>query len=191
MQRVLIYMTLATAMVLGWNGWSILLPRAAAEPERAHRRSVTNATVSFGSWQSDPPLERFPTASPGTRNHHEVLPHQVTIKAGGAVNFLIGGFHQVLVYNAGTRPGDIDANSTVLSTGVPNNAELIDDAAHRIYQGLDPSRLQLVDPLGGALVVRDRVEVVHFPKPGTYLVICGIRGHFVNDSMFGFVKVLP
>jgi len=32
---------------------------------------------------------------------------------------------------------------------------------------------------------------VFFPKPGIYLVICGIRAHFVNDGMFGFVTVLP
>lgn len=191
MQHVFIRLILAVALVLCSNAWLISLPRAAAEPDKAHRRPAGNATVSFGAWQSEPPLKRFPTVSPGDRNRHEVLPHRVTIKAGSAVNFVIGGFHQVLVYDAGTQPGDIDAEHTVLSTGVPNNAELIDDDADRIYQGLDPSRLQFVDPLGGAIVVRDRVEVVHFPKPGTYLVICGIRGHFVNDGMFGFVKVLP
>ena len=38
---------------------------------------------------------------------------------------------------------------------------------------------------------RDRVEVVHFANPGTYLVICGVRNHFVNDDMYGFVRVLP
>jgi plastocyanin len=31
--------------------------------------------------------------------------------------------------------------------------------------------------------------VVHFSKPGTYLVICAIRSHFVNDGMYGFVVV--
>jgi hypothetical protein len=32
---------------------------------------------------------------------------------------------------------------------------------------------------------------VHFSNSGTFLVICGVRPHFVNDGMFGFVKVLP
>jgi hypothetical protein len=32
---------------------------------------------------------------------------------------------------------------------------------------------------------------VYFEKPGTYLVICGVRDHFVNDHMYGFVTVLP
>ena len=67
---------------------------------------------------------------------------------------------------------------------------VIDDPTNRIYRGLDPS-LQPLD-LGGAFL-QDRVEVVFFPKPGTYLVICGVRGHFLGSAtqppMFGFVKV--
>jgi len=33
------------------------------------------------------------------------------------------------------------------------------------------------------------VESVRFTTPGTYLVICAVRPHFVNDGMFGFVEV--
>ena len=41
---------------------------------------------------------------------------------------------------------------------------------------------------------RDGVEVVQFTKPGTYLVICARKSHFINSTtgefqMFGFVKV--
>jgi hypothetical protein len=36
---------------------------------------------------------------------------------------------------------------------------------------------------------QDRVEVVHFPAAGTYLVICGILPHLQED-MFGWVKVI-
>jgi uncharacterized cupredoxin-like copper-binding protein len=43
----------------------------------------------------------------------------------------------------------------------------------------------------GMEFVQDRVEVVQFTKPGKYLVICGVHGHFFNDDMFGFVKVRP
>ena len=152
-----------------------------------------NATLSFGAWQTEPPLDRFPASSPGERNEHRVLPHRVKIKAGGAVNFIISSFHQVIVYDAGTRPDDIDATNTTPSTGIPAEVPLINDAQDRIYRGLDPSRLALLGvpvqdppvPLG----VRDRVEVVHFPKPGKYLVICGVQDHFVEDQMFEFVKV--
>jgi hypothetical protein len=98
------------------------------------------------------------------------------------VNFIISGLHQVIVYDDGTRPDDIDTTLTTTTTGAtPSPAVvLIDDPTHRLYRGLDPS-----------LHPRDRVEVVHFPTPGTYLVICGVRSHFVNDGMFGFVTVQP
>jgi plastocyanin len=154
----------------------------------------STATVSFGQWQTGPlELNRFPNLSPRERNNHQLIPNEVTIKAGGAVNFLIGGFHQPIVYDDGTQPEEINVNTPTPPTPTrgPNPfppLALIDDPTNRIYRGLDPS-LQPLD-LGGERG-QDRVEVVLFSKPGTYLVICGIRGHFVNDGMFGFVTVLP
>jgi len=136
-------------------------------------------------------LDRFPNLSPRTRNNHQLIPNEVTIKAGGSVNFIIGGFHNPTVYDDGTQPEDIKTVVGVNTTTTrgPNPfpaAVLIDDPTNRIYRGLDPS-LQPLD-LSGAFG-QDCVEVVFFPTPGTYLVICGVRGHFVNDGMFGFVHV--
>ena len=147
---------------------------------------LASATVSFGQWQSDPPFDRFPSNNDRTRNHHTLTPFEVTIKAGGAVNFIIAGFHLVLVYGDGTQPGDIDTTNTILPTVLPPpptppGPPLINDPANRIYRGLDPSAR------GG---VQDRVEVVHFPNPGTYLVICGVLPHFLG-GMIGYVRVLP
>jgi hypothetical protein len=79
---------------------------------------LATATVSFGAWQTDPPFDRtLPTLPPPstqgpndrTRNEHQLIPNAVEIKAGGAVNFIISGFHQILVYEEGTQPGDFDA----------------------------------------------------------------------------------
>jgi plastocyanin len=151
----------------------------AAPLAMADDRRPTNATVSFGAWQTDPPFDRFPNSSPGARNQHRVIPKQVRIRAGDVVNFINSGTHQLIVYDDGTEPGDIDADLTILSTGVPADTPLIDDPTNRIYRGPDPT-----------LFPRDRSEVVHFPNPGTYLVICGLQSHFVEDRMFGFVKVL-
>jgi len=111
-----------------------------------------------------------------TRNDHLLIPQEVKIKAGGAVNFIISGFHEPVIYDAGTQPGDID--DTLVVPGPP--VALIDDPNNRIFRGLDP-RTQS----------QDRVESVRFREPGTYLVICAVHPHFVNDGMFGFVKVLP
>jgi plastocyanin len=161
--------------------------------------SPAKATVSFGQWLTDPPLDRFPPSPSNDRlrNEHQLIPHQVKIKAGGAVNFIISGLHQPIVYDDGIRPVDVKTavgiNTTTTTGPTPSPAVvLIDDPDHRIYRGQDPSlqpleRASSLKPIPEFL--QDRVEVVFFPNPGTYLVICGVHGHFVNDGMFGFVKV--
>lgn len=146
------------------------------------------ATMSFGQWPQG--VDRFPNlAAPVIPNGHQLIPYEVKIKAGGAVNFIIAGFHLVLVYDDGTQPGDIDTGNTIAPTLQPV-PPLINDPRNRIYRGLDPSTLPLLrgpDPPP----LQDRVEVVRFANPGTYLVICGVLPHFVNDRMFGFVTVNP
>lgn len=63
---------------------------------------------------------------------------------------------------------------------------VINDANRRIYRGINP-----VIAAGPPPVINlDRVEVVHFGTPGTYLVICAVLPHF-NDGMIGYVRVLP
>jgi hypothetical protein len=138
-----------------------------------------NATVSFGYWLH---FDRFAGAGgPNDRfqNGHALLPNEVKIKAGGAVNFIIAGFHQVIVYGPGTKPEQINAGTTV-PVGVPPGPPLIDDPNNRVFRGVDPSRQP----------TQDRVEVVGFARPGRYLVICGVQPHFVTDRMFGYVRVV-
>lgn len=141
---------------------------------------LSNATVSFGAWMT--PLDRhLNQPPPPPTNHHELIPQVAKIKAGGTVNFIIAGLHQVVVYDDGTQPGDI--NKTLLSPpamGTPF-PPLIDDPTRRIYRGPDP---RLLFP------TLERVEVVHFANPGTYLVICSVLPHF-NMNMYGFVSVIP
>lgn len=148
---------------------------------KANSGPLTNATVSFGAWKTSPPVDRFPNQS-DTRNDnvHVIIPDVAKIKAGGTVNFIIAGFHQVIVYDDGTQPSDINTGITVFPTNFPvNPPQLIADPNRRIYRGPDPS-----------LLPADRVEVVHFAEPGTYLVICGVLPHF-TAGMYGYVRVLP
>jgi plastocyanin len=137
---------------------------------------LANATVSFGAWMASAatPLDRFANPTSGAGNLHELVPQLALIRAGGTVNFIIAGLHNVIVYDDGTKPSDINTALIVPESAPP----LIDDPNRRIYRGPDP-RTQ----------PRDRVEVVHFDKPGTYLVICGVLPHF-NEGMYGFVKVI-
>ena len=141
---------------------------------------LANATVSFGAWRM--PLDRHPNVlPPPTANQHELIPQVAKIKAGGSVNFIISGLHQVIVYDDGTQPSDINIGLLSPPPPGPPLPPLIDDPDGRLYRGPDPRVL---------LPTLDRVEVVHFANPGTYLVICGVLPHF-QQGMFGFVKVLP
>jgi plastocyanin len=143
--------------------------------------SNANAVVNFGQWKTDPPLDRYPNAAlPPPTNNHQLLPARVTIKAGGSVSFIISGLHQILVYGPGVKPEDINTTlpTGAATTGVPLGVPLVNDPNNRIYRGPDPSLLTSLD----------RVESVHFPHPGRYLVICGVRAHFL-EGMFGYVVV--
>ena len=150
----------------------------AAALQAQHHQSISgplaNTTVTFGEWRTDPALDRFAPFTPDTNMHH-ILPNEITTKAGGAVNFIISGLHLILVYDDDTQPGAINVADVI--PGIP---PLINDPTNRIYRGADPRTLPL-----------DRVEAVHFPKRGRYLVICGVLPHFVNDGMFAFVRVIP
>lgn len=154
---------------------AVLASCLAGTPALAADSPHDNATVSFGAWMT--PFDRFPDNSPPPANHHELLPNQVTIRAGGSVNFILGGFHNIAIYGGGKQPEDV--NTAVVVPPTNGGPPLIADPAGRIYRGLDPS-LQPVD----------RVEVVHFPEPGLYLVICAVLPHF-QDGMYGWVRVLP
>ena len=169
----------------------------AAQNEHQGHRPLTgplaNATVSFGAWPVGSviePLDRMEKPSaPVAPNVHALLPQTVTIKEGGSVNFVLAGFHQVVVYAPGTKPEDIN---TSLLLPIPNAPPppirgLIDDPTNRIYRGLDPRNINT--PATPNLLFQDRVEVVGFSTSGTYLVICSVNSHFA-DGMFGWVKVI-
>ena len=165
---------------------------------------LANATVSFGQWDpNDPdllpaekPLNRL-LADPGMGRgvNDALIPDNVTIKAGGAVNFIISGGHVVTVYDDGTQPEDIpDTTSIEPAASCPQTAGgVLTFSTGRIYRGpcFAPAANNTTSDLR-----RDGVEVVQFAKPGTYLVICARKNHFINSTtgefqMFGFVKVLP
>lgn len=155
-----------------------------AEGRQGHDHStldgpLASATVAFGSWLTDPPLDRFPSNSPRTANNHKVLPYTTTIKAGGSVTFNISGTHQVLVYAPGTTLDSINGSLIVEATqGPPPFPGFVNDPQNRIYRGLDPR-----------LLPQDRLETVTFANTGLHLVVCGLVPHF-NEGMHGWVKVV-
>jgi hypothetical protein len=160
----------------------LAVPAFGREDHDSHRPvdgPMANATVSFGAWPTDPPLDRtVPPVGPPP-NVHQLLPYATTIKQGGSVNFVVAGFHQIAVYGPGVKPEDINASIVVPAPGAPPTLPpFIADPANRIYRGPFPLTLP-----------QDRTEVVHFGKRGIYLVICSFVPHF-DDQMWGWVRVI-
>jgi plastocyanin len=94
--------------------------------------------------------------------------------APGVVNFAVAGFHQIYVYLPGTKPGDLV---------VPPTGQFINDDTNLYYKGLIPGAVS-----ANFSTTQNRVESVSFSEPGTYLVICNVRGHFLN-GMIAYVEV--
>ena len=116
----------------------------------------------------------------GAAVNNVVIPDTIKLKENGIVNFLVAGFHQIVVYN----PGKTDDEVVVPGTGT-----FIDDTNNQFYSGIvpagGPGALPITTDPSNA---RNRVESVSFPGPGTYLVICNVRNHF-NGGMFAYVQV--
>lgn len=87
---------------------------------------------------------------------------------------------------------DNPATLTVNEACATNAGGVLSDSIRRIYRG--PCHVSTAIPPVASATRRDGVEVVQFSKPGTYLVICARKNHFVTSTgefqMFGFVKVL-
>ena len=168
----------------------------------------SHVVVAFGQWDVDPanPLDRQPINTEPetrTRNIHDVLPFEAEIDAGGAVSFIISGFHQVLVYGPGRELAEVQAAAAGLDLpGIPMVLPpLVNYTTDLVYRGLDPRILQYSPlpallppsvpeppPPGTVNPVVDRVESVNFKEPGRYLVVCGVRPHF-DTGMHGYVNV--
>ena len=146
---------------------------AQAQPDGNSRMS---ATVAFGAGLN--------TAVQGNAANHHVLPNTIEIKAGGVVNFVVAGFHQIIVYRPGVVRQDI-----VLPAFPPNlfvNFELAD----AYYVGLNPDDANPATAPAPAnrFNGENRTESVSFAEPGVYLVICNVTPH-LRDGMYAYVRV--
>lgn len=152
-----------------------------AEDKRADKNDGLSVTVAFGFG-----LNTLPAVEPSAPNNR-ILPPDVKVRQGGVVHFLMSGFHMATVYKPGTEPEDIV---------VPPSGTFISDPtmvppSNVFYFGINPQGGPLntaatTNPFNGS----NRQESVSFSEPGTYLVICNVRQHFL-DGMFAFVEVVP
>jgi hypothetical protein len=109
------------------------------------------------------------TTQQGNTANHVILPKKIKVKEGGVVHFLVAGFHQVVVYNPGTKHDDI-----VPGSGTFINDPIIQDLTTQLYLGINPAGGPPPGTPGttNPSNAMNRVESVSFAEPGTYLVIC-------------------
>jgi hypothetical protein len=159
----------------GGPGDTLFQTSLSAEPAGA--ASLT-AEVEFGSEHVGSP---FPPAQHDNsfKAIDRLRPVTVVIQRGGSVTYEIAPCHRPAVYAAGTTPDDIDPNATepIGVTGCPPD---------RIN---DPDgRIALAPPQSSVTAVWTTPPGT-FDQPGTYLVICTTRVHFLLAKMYGWVIV--
>ena len=135
-----------------------------------------SATVQFGNPTAGskfPPPDGHDASSNAKDN---LIPRTVVISGPGSVTFAIDGFHQPVVYEAGTAPGDIAVPA------FPPNLFVTPPAGP-----LAPGQLAR-GPLNEPPATQSWTTDV-FDTPGRYLVICNLTPHFGFFKMYGWVIV--
>jgi len=174
---VLRWIALSLFVCVGLGLSSRSLP---AEDKRAEKNDGLSVPVAFGAG-----LNTLPAVEPSAPNNR-ILPPEIKVRQGGVVHFVMSGFHMATVYDPGTEPENI----VVPPSGTFINDPTAVPPSNVFYFGINPQGGPLnttatTNPFNGS----NRQESVTFPEPGTYLVICNVRQHFL-DGMFAFVKVV-
>ena len=159
----------------------LALPAAFVQAQSSGN-SRMSVTVTFGGGMNT-------ATPPGLPANHHVLPNMIEVKAGGAVNFAVAGFHQIVVYQPGIEASDI-VPPTFSPGPPPVNLFMNYNLATAYYVGINPRNANAGTPAAAATVYNgdNRVEAVTFSTPGVYLVVCNVTPHF-TDGMYAYVKV--
>src|SRR5262245_15345644 len=154
----------------------------------AKDKTQGSITVAFGAGLN--------TAQPGNTPNHHVIPQEFTVKITKAkkldgtvvfvpatVNFIVSGFHWPWVYKDGVTLDEVKAHTPAAGLFVNYDVNVF---AKGVNPGTPPAFADTpVNPSG----VMNRTDSFGFSLPGRYLVICNVRGHFV-DGMYAWVNVV-
>ena len=174
----------STGLILAAASFGMAPLRAWAKDKHDHDNDNDNddarssVTVSFGAGLN--------TAQPGNPVNHHILPDVIRVRKGGVVNFVVAGFHQIIVFQPGVVHGQIVVPATGLflyNPGPPASLPVL-YLGVRTAGGPPPGTPATAEPSNAS----NRVESVSFPAAGDYLVICNVRPHFI-DGMWATVKV--
>jgi len=169
-----------------WTAVSVLA--LTVSPLHAKDKIPASITVAFGAGLN--------TALPGNTPNHHIIPQEFTVRITTAkkldgtvvfvpatVNFVVSGFHWPWVYNEGVTLDQVKANVPAAGTFVNYNVNVF---AKGVNPGTPPTFADAsVNPSG----VMNRTDSFGFSVPGRYLVICNVRGHFL-DGMYAWINVV-
>jgi hypothetical protein len=164
-------------------------------PVTAKGKVPAAITVAFGTGNNN-------SQQGNTPNHH-ILPQEFKVRITSArkldgtlvsvpatVNFVVSGFHWVWVYKNGVSLEEVAARTALPPTGPFLNYEtapVSNVLAKGIFPGNPPGFTDGAPyPLSPA---QNRTDTIAFSAPGKYLVMCNVRGHFI-DGMYAWVHVL-
>ena len=191
----------AWAVVVSVLALSLAGPRLTAEDH--HRggdgdKTPASITVAFGTGNNN--------AQAGSTPNHHIIPQEFKVRITRAkkldgtvvvvpatVNFVVAGFHWVWVYQDGVSLEQVVANIPTPPTGPFVNYEVITGGVSNVFaKGIFPGT-----PAAGFLdgapfplsPTQNRTDTIAFSTPGKYLVMCNVRGHFI-DGMYAWVRVV-
>ena len=166
-----------------------LLPLNSSVRANDKDKTPGNITVAFGAGLN--------TATPGNTPNHHVIPQEFRVRITKAkkldgtvvfvpatVNFIVSGFHFPWVYKAGVTLDEVKAH-------IPATGLFVNYDVNVFAKGVNPGTPAAgfadasVNPSG----VMNRTDSFGFSLPGRYLVICNVRGHFI-DGMYAWVNVV-
>ena len=192
----------ASAVVVSVLAVSLAALTVAAEDHHKGRdgdreQVPASITVAFGTGNNN--------AQAGNTPNHHIIPQQFKVRITKArkldgtvvvvpatVNFIVSGFHWAWVYQDGISLEEVVANIPNPPTGPFVNYEVITGGvsnvfAKGIFPGTPPGFLDgAAFPLSPT---QNRTDTIPFSTPGKYLVICNVRGHFI-DGMYAWIRVV-
>ena len=154
-----------------------------------NENTPSHITVAFGTGLNN--------AQPGNTPNHHILPQEFKVRITSAkkldgtvvvvpatVNFIVAGFHWAWVYQPGVQLQDVVDNIPAAGTFVNYNVGVF---AKGVFPGTPPAFADATfSPVSSA---QNRTDSFAFSTPGKYLVICNVRGHFI-DGMYAWVRVV-
>jgi len=175
---------------------SVLALSLAGPTVQAKDKPQGSITVAFGAGLN--------TAQPGNTPNHHILPQEFTVKITKAkkldgtvvfvpatVNFIVSGFHWAWVYNKGVSVAEIKT-FTDAHPGLLVNYEVVTAGVSNVFaKGVNPGTPPTFADRGALATSGDmnRTDSFGFSLPGRYLVICNVRGHFI-DGMYAWINVV-